>query len=103
MFCGCGGRRKKKKKNKKGNNIDEDPKFVTQGDPVSAPTTSGVYTLQPDSPAINSGNTISYTNITTITVDLAGNPRIQEEEIDLGAYESSVENTFIYVPIVVNE
>ena len=86
-----------------GNNIDDDPMFVDQAAPIAAPTISGAYTLQPDSPAINAGNTISYTTSATITVDLAGNPRIQDGVIDLGAFEEMFEDFITYLPLIVQK
>ena len=71
----------------RGNNIDSDPLFDTPVDPSTAPTLLGNPQLQAGSPAIDAGNTVSYTNISTVTTDLAGNDRIQNSVIDMGAYE----------------
>ena len=70
-----------------GNNIDSDPLFVSPVVPSTAPTTTGDLSLQLASPAIDVGNTVSYTAVTTATTDLAGNPRIFNTIIDMGAYE----------------
>ncbi|MBN9349895.1 MAG: T9SS type A sorting domain-containing protein [Chitinophagaceae bacterium] len=73
-------------------NIDgsADPKFVS---PVTAGlNTGGDYHLQPGSPVINAGNNTYYNagqmpDLSAITTDLAGNPRISGVNIDMGAYE----------------
>lgn len=70
-----------------GNNIDTDPLFVTPIDASQAPTTKGSAQLQVGSPAIDVGQTISYTDVTSATTDLAENQRIQNVIIDMGAYE----------------
>jgi len=59
-------------------NIDEDPLFVG-GDPFS-------YELTPHSPCINAG-TPDTTGLHLPATDLAGNPRIFNGRIDIGAYE----------------
>jgi predicted outer membrane repeat protein len=64
-----------------GNNIDTDPLFVDP--PPIVLGTGGDLRLQAGSPAINAG--INAANATT--TDLAGNPRIVEDTIDIGAYE----------------
>lgn len=68
-----------------GNNLDEDPLFISEISPNSAPTTTADLQLKAASPAINAGNTLSYTS--AITQDLAGNLRIVDSIIDIGAYE----------------
>jgi hypothetical protein len=60
-------------------NIDADPKFVS-------PLT-GNFQLQPTSPAINAGSNAAI-NATGVTTDLAGNPRIFDGVVDMGAYEA---------------
>jgi predicted outer membrane repeat protein len=59
-----------------GNNnlIGEDPLFVTNG-----------YSLQEGSPAIDAGSNVYLTD--GVTKDLAGNPRIRNNTVDMGAYE----------------
>ena len=59
-------------------NIDEDPMFVG-GDPFS-------YELLPGSPCIDAGNP-DTTGLNLPSTDLAGNPRIYNGRIDIGAYE----------------
>ncbi|MEM8859194.1 MAG: choice-of-anchor Q domain-containing protein, partial [Chloroflexota bacterium] len=81
-----------------GNNLDIDPLFVTSISASAAPTSTGDIQLQPSSPAIDAGNTLSYTS--AITTDLAGNERIFSGVIDLGAYESQSAcpgNSIVYV------
>ncbi|WP_193214306.1 right-handed parallel beta-helix repeat-containing protein [Luteolibacter marinus] len=67
-----------------------DPLFVSEVDPLSAPHDSGGdLRLQPGSPAIDAGDDSASSEIT----DLAGNPRFADGDsdttatIDLGAYE----------------
>jgi hypothetical protein len=60
------------------NNLTSDPLFVS-------PST-GNFSLQSASPAINAGNPTSSTN-TVGTIDFAGNPRMVGGQIDIGAYE----------------
>jgi len=68
--------------------LDADPRFVQPIDAGSAPTTTGDYrlqfALQPASPAIDAGNTLSVTADT----DLDGNPRVVNHIVDMGAYEA---------------
>jgi hypothetical protein len=66
-----------------GNNIDLNPLFVIEVDPLGAPTMDGNLRLLAGSPAFDAGR-----NPETPTVfDLAGQERIQNSTIDLGAYE----------------
>lgn len=58
-----------------------DPRFVN-------PAGSDFH-LQPCSPAINAGNN-APTNAHGITTDLDGNPRIRNQVVDLGPYETNV-------------
>lgn len=67
-----------------GYNIDAAPSFVESVDPKNAPTIDGDFQLKENSAAIDVGHTDSN----EIAVDLAGNPRLQNGVIDLGAYES---------------
>ncbi len=58
-------------------NLDIDPLFVDAA--------QDNLRLNPASPAINAGNTA----IVTVDTDLDGRPRVQNDRVDLGAYESS--------------
>ncbi len=65
-----------------GNNISNvDPLFVNAG--------AGNFRLQNTSPAINTG----VVTVSTAAVDLAGNPRVVGSTVDIGAYESSFDDT----------
>lgn len=65
------------------NLTDADPLFVEMPDSGNAPTTEGNLRLQADSPALDSGDN----TIVDVSHDLAGNTRIVNEVVDLGAYE----------------
>lgn len=68
-----------------GDNLEPaNPRFLLEVDPATAPTTAGDLRLGPGSPAINAGD--NATNV--ITTDVAVNARIQNDTIDLGAYET---------------
>lgn len=60
-------------------NISEDPLFMGSGDYP--------YSLQDDSPCINSG-TPDITGLNLPEFDLAGNPRLYGGRIEMGAYEN---------------
>jgi predicted outer membrane repeat protein len=60
-----------------------DPRFVAAPDPFAAPTTAGDLQLQPNSPLIDAGDN----GLNDSQVDVAGNPRIGNTIIDIGAYE----------------
>ncbi|MEP4078991.1 choice-of-anchor Q domain-containing protein [Haloferula sp.] len=62
-----------------------DPLLVLELDPATAPTTGGDHRLLTSSPALDAGDN----SASTVLTDLAGNPRIQNTTIDLGAYEGS--------------
>lgn len=65
-----------------GSNISNvNPLFVNAG--------AGNYRLQNASPAINTG----VVTVSTADVDLAGNPRVVGSTVDIGAYESSFDDT----------
>ncbi|MGE7023410.1 InlB B-repeat-containing protein, partial [Solibacillus cecembensis] len=53
------------------------------------------YRLKEESPAIGKG--FGYSELASITEDVEGNSRIQEETIDLGAYESPHKTTEVMV------
>ncbi|MCB0630523.1 MAG: HYR domain-containing protein, partial [Lewinella sp.] len=53
-------------------------------DPLFADPTNGDFGLTDVSPALNVGNNVYVTNVST---DLAGQPRIKQGIVDLGAYE----------------
>jgi uncharacterized repeat protein (TIGR01451 family) len=62
-------------------NIDADPQF--------ADAANGDYRLKAGSPSINTGDPAS-TTATVSATDLAGNQRVAENRIDMGAYEFQV-------------
>ena len=74
---------------------DPNPLFMDPKDAGSAPTTEGNYRLRKDSPAINAGDKSVYDedqppdlpDLSGITTDVDGNPRIVGDNVDLGAYE----------------
>jgi hypothetical protein len=94
LIQGCGGSANWNTNlgNDSGNNIDADPLFVAPAPASAAPTTEGNYERQPESPATSAGNNDFYLtargiiNFTDET-DLAGNPRLVHNHIDIGAYE----------------
>jgi hypothetical protein len=65
-------------------NIDSDPLFISDND----------FHLQVLSPCINTGNT-DTTGLNIPLVDIEGNPRINEEIIDMGAYENQEQSVWI--------
>ena len=68
-----------------GTDPDNDPQFVVPVDPDTAPTISGDLTVKFGSPIVDVGdNTAIQPGVTT---DLAGNTRIYNAIVDLGAYE----------------
>ncbi len=63
-------------------------------DPLFNNASTGNYTLKPGSPAINAGSFLYYLagqspDLSGITMDLGGRPRISGSTPDLGAFESS--------------
>ncbi|MBC8525306.1 MAG: T9SS type A sorting domain-containing protein [Candidatus Cloacimonetes bacterium] len=60
-------------------NIDEDPQFIGEG--------NYPYALSDSSPCIDAGTTELPEGIELPEYDLAGNPRIYGETVDMGAYE----------------
>lgn len=66
------------------------PLFLNPVNPTISPTTSGDLRLRNGSPAFDLGNNTANTT----SLDLAGNTRIQNTTIDLGAYEGGYQTTF---------
>lgn len=66
-----------------GNMNDRNPRFVDPVDPAHAPTAAGDLRLLPSSPVANVGDNDANDS----EFDLAGNARITDGVIDLGAYE----------------
>ncbi len=73
-------------------NSTANPQFVNAPSAFSAPFTGGDYRLQSSSSAINAG-TSDTTGLNLPITDLAGNLRVQNGRIDMGAYEIYVEGT----------
>jgi len=67
-----------------GTNLDTDPLFVLPLNPGNAPSTAGDFRLRVGSPAIDVGDNSLNTEI----LDLAGDARIQNATINLGAFET---------------
>jgi predicted outer membrane repeat protein len=68
-----------------GGNLDVDPAFFDE--------TNGLLGLKPGSPAINKGNNLYFQSgqtpdLSGITTDLRGTPRITKNTVDIGALES---------------
>ncbi len=72
-------------------NLDENPLFVVDGDPSTAPNTLGNTRLRMASPAIDAGDD----GAVLLSTDLDGNARIQGLAVDMGAYESSDDIIFM--------
>ena len=75
-----------------GNNIDADPLFMEPVSPTLAPTLTGNYNIEEDSPCVSAGSNQLYLTARNIANfigenDLAGNPRLSGKTIDMGAYE----------------
>jgi len=62
-----------------------DPMFRDPVDAALAPNTDGDYRVLPGSPAINTGNNLLIPS--GIELDLAGGLRVQEDVVDMGAFE----------------
>jgi predicted outer membrane repeat protein len=73
-----------------GTNTANDPLFAALPNPLSAPTSDGDLRLQEGSPAIDAGDNalIAAAPAPGDTTDLAGNARVTDGTVDLGAYES---------------
>ena len=69
-----------------GNNMDEDPHFVMNVSSDNAPTTKGDFRLYEGSPCIDTADN----TVNSESYDLAGNTRIKNEMIDMGAYEGGI-------------
>ena len=85
------------------NNLDPDnfsnlPAAVATltSDPLLADSTNDDYTLNASSPAIDSGDNAAII-ATGVTTDLAGNARIVQAAVDLGAYERD-NSAAIFIP-----
>jgi hypothetical protein len=65
--------------------------FNFTNEPRFADFASGDFRLSTNSPCINAGNNLYITN----TIDLAGNPRIRNGTVDLGAYETQSAGSII--------
>jgi len=84
-------------------NLDVDPEFIAPVLSSFAPTTSGDYRLQSISPAIEAGSNALFFTARGISnfageIDLAGNPRLLGDRIDIGAYETTVYKVTVYSP-----
>jgi gliding motility-associated-like protein len=76
--------------------IAADPLFVNDPGYMNAPFTTGDYSLQNGSPAIGAGSNALFSGLTAATQDLAGNPRLSLDSIDLGTYEYVGQTQTIY-------
>lgn len=79
-------------------NINKDPQFINPSDPDGEDNVWGTvddgFMISPCSSAMNLGNNMSYTNFggdLANDFDLAGNPRLYDETIDMGPYEGQGE------------
>ncbi|MCO5247441.1 MAG: hypothetical protein M9887_00610 [Chitinophagales bacterium] len=69
-----------------GSNGNLNGQNITAND-VFTDTATGDYTLKTNSPVIDMGDNALFAGLDTSTKDLAGNLRLQEGTVDLGAYE----------------
>ncbi len=72
-----------------GTDPDTNPTFATAIPADNAPTTDGDYRLQEGSPVIDTGDNSAIPS--GVTTDRAGNPRVMNGRVDLGAYEWQTE------------
>ena len=78
-------------------NLDSNPWFAAPEDPAVAPSTGGDYTLSLFSPALDVGDNAANSTLT----DLAGDPRIINSVIDMGAYEAPYRIVYrFYLPAI---
>jgi len=81
-----------------GGNLDQDPKFVSDINPLTAPTTAGDLHLKENSPAIDAGDNDYISGFTT---DLDGEARLRDGDkngsdiVDMGAYEFLPKHQFL--------
>jgi predicted outer membrane repeat protein len=88
-----------------GTDPGNDPLFLVPVDPGSAPSMSGLLTVKVGSPIIDAGDNTAVP--AGVTLDLAGNPRIYNSTVDMGAYEFPLacpppETTRLYVDHTAN-
>ena len=75
------------------NNINLDPLFISPVSAATAPTTTGDLRLWPNSPAVNTGDN----GAVGVVTDLAGNSRIIDGVVDMGAYEVTINR--VHLPL----
>lgn len=75
-----------------------DPVFVNSPSYTSAPFTNGDYHIEGCWPVINNGNMEGVSQY-IFSQDFDGNPRIKNETIDLGVYETEKPNSNTYVKV----
>ncbi len=76
--------------NLNGTLASNDPDFIGPVNPANAPVSSADLRVPSNSPVLNVGNNASGST----SLDLAGNARIQDGTIDLGAYEGGYDVSF---------
>jgi len=79
------------------NKFDEDPLFIIAPPGSAAPTTAGNFHVMFNSPAIDMG----LDSVNNQPFDLDGAPRIQNDSIDIGPYETVVPDCNLYMAGVV--
>ena len=79
-------------------NTDRNPRFTVPLDPALAPSTAGDFALTIFSPAVDAGDKA----LNPLGQDLAGDPRVINDRIDMGAYEAPYRQVYdVYLPVVV--